>query len=329
MSSDEQTIVAQHQTLAGEATADDQASAGPEDQMTRFRRVALPLTQWKAGRRPARGVAAAIARILAGVGLYCLPAIALCIAIGALGYFMWVVIDVARSAGTLDFSRVGDAFGHFDEAARVLMASVGYMLLALTLYLLAAAVRAGEAWLPLAMALIIATPVILFFTLSLDLAFSVVPANLLPVWSRGAIEAVVLAHTIFLAVLLRGRRPIMRALNQLAFTRRYDAERQYTGELPRLHVIRFASGAPAVASDLPPFPNPPVAEPPVAEPPVAEPPVAELPANVAEASATETSDAETADVAAESDGVEPKDDPQVDLAPPADREDPADEQEAM
>jgi hypothetical protein len=138
MSSDEQTIVAQHQTLGGEATADNQTSAGPEDQMVRFRRVALPLIQWKAGRRQARSAAAAIARILAGVALYCLPVIALCVALGALGYFMWVVIDVARSAGSLDFTHVGDAFGHFDDAARVFMASVGYILLALTLYLLAA-----------------------------------------------------------------------------------------------------------------------------------------------------------------------------------------------
>jgi hypothetical protein len=308
MSSDEQTIVAHRRPLAGEATADDQTSAASEDQMTRFRRVALPLTQWKAGRRQARGVAAAIARVLAGVALYCLPAIALCIAIGALGYFMWVVVDVARSAGSLDFSRVGDAFGHFDEAARVFMASMGYMLLALTLYLLAAAVRAGEAWLPLAVALVVATPVILFFTLSLDLAFSLAPTDIVPAWSRGAIEAVVLAHTIFLAVLVRGKRPITQALNHLAFTRRYDAVRQYTGELPRLHVIRFASGAPAVASGPPPFLNA----------PAAEPQVTESLATGVEARATDTIDTEITHVAAVGDGAEPQEDPQDDFAPPTD-----------
>jgi hypothetical protein len=178
--------------------------------------------------------------------------IALCVALGALGYSLWVVADVARSAGSLDFNGVENAFGQIDDAARALMASVTYTFLVLTLYLLAAAVRAGETWLPLIVALIVATPVALFFTLSIDLAFSLAPAGMLPAWSRGAVETVIVAHTIFLAVLLRTRRPVTQALNQLAFTRRHDAGILYNGELPRLHVIRFATGAPPVASPPPP-----------------------------------------------------------------------------
>jgi hypothetical protein len=88
--------------------------------------------------------------------------------------------------------------------------------------------------------------------LSVDLAFSLAPADAFPAWMRAAVEAVALGHAIFLAVLLRGRRPIAQALNRLAFTRRYDAGILYEGELPRLHIIRFATGAAAVASATPP-----------------------------------------------------------------------------
>ena len=316
MSSDEQTIVAQRQTLADDATTDEQADAGSEDQITRFRRIALPQSQWKVGRRQARGVAIVIMRVLAGFGLYCLPVIALCIALGALGYSLWIVIDVARSAGSLDFSRVGDAFAHFDDAARVFMASVAYVLLALTLYLLAAAVRADVAWLPLAVALIVAAPVILFFTLSLDLAFSLAPADIVPAWGRGAGEAVVLAHTIFLAVLLRARRPVAQALNHLAFTRRYDVGTLYAGELPRLHVIRFASGELPVVNVAPPS----VSESPASEPPA----VAILATAMLEsalesallASATETTDPEKVDTVTDAD-AEAQDEAHQDSAPPA------------
>jgi len=305
MSSDEQTIVAQRQTLADDATTDEQAGAGPEDQITRFRRIALPQSQWKVGRRQSHGVAV-VMRVLAGVGLYCLPVIALCIALGALGYSLWIVIDVARSAGSLDFSRVGDAFGHFDDAARVFMASVAYTLLALTLYLLAAAVRADVAWLPLAVALIVAAPVILFFTLSLDLALSLAPADIVPAWGRGAIEAVALAHTIFLAVLLRSRRPVAQALNHLAFARRYDVGTLYAGELPRLHVIRFASGELPVVNVAPA----------ALEPPTTEPPAVTVLASAMLASATETTDLEKMDTVTDA-GAEPPDESHQDSAPPA------------
>jgi hypothetical protein len=252
MSSDEQTIGAKRQTPPGDAAADEQPAVGPEDQIARLRRVALPLDQRKVGQRQSRGVAGAVVRVLAGISAYCLPVIALCVALGALGYSLWVVADVARSAGSLDFSRVEDAFGQIDDAARALMASVAYTLLVLTCYLLAAAVRAGETWLPLVVALIVATPVVLLFSLSIDLAFSLAPAEMFPAWSRGAVETVIVAHTIFLAVLLRARRPVTQALNHLAFTRRHDAGILYNGELPRLHVIRFATGAPPVASPPPP-----------------------------------------------------------------------------
>jgi hypothetical protein len=252
MSSYEQTIGAERQTPPGGAAIDEQLDAGPEDQIARLRRVALPLDQREVGQRRSRGVAGSVVRVLAGVGAYCLPVIALCVALGALGYSLWVVADVARSAGSLDFSRVEDAFGQIDDAARALMVTVAYTLLVLTLYLLAAAVRAGETWLPLMVALIVATPVALFFTLSIDLAFSLAPAGMFPAWSRGVAETVIVAHTIFLAVLLRTRRPVTRALNHLAFTRRYDAGILYNGELPRLHVIRFATGAAPVASPPPP-----------------------------------------------------------------------------
>jgi hypothetical protein len=252
MSSDEQTIGAERQTLPGGAATDEQLDAGPEDQIARLRRVALPLDQRKVGQRQSRGVARAVVRVLAGISAYCLPVIALCVALGALGYSLWVVADVARSAGSLDFGRLEDAFGQIDDAARALTASVAYTLLVLTFYLLAAAVRAGETWLPLVVALIVATPVVLVFTLSVDLAFSLAPADMFPVWSRGAVETVIVAHTIFLAVLLRVRRPLTQALNHLAFTRRYDAGILYNGELPRLHVIHFATGAHPVASPPPP-----------------------------------------------------------------------------
>jgi hypothetical protein len=308
MSSDEQTIVAQRQRLADDATTDEQASAGSEEQITRFRRVALPLAQWQVRRRQSRA-AVAVMRVLAGVSLYCLPVFALCVALGALGYFMWIVIDVARSAGSLDFSHVGDAFGHFDDAARVFMASVAYALLALTLYLLAAAVRAGETWAPLAVALIVVAPVILFFTLSLDLAFSLATSDMFPAWSRGAIEAVVLAHTIFLAVLLRARRPVAQALNRLAFTRRHDVGTLYAGELPRLHVIRFATGAPPVTSAPPPS---------VVESPASDPPATDTTDIVA--SATETTDPEIVDSGTGDGGVEPQDEPHQDITPPTDPE---------
>jgi len=251
MSSDEQTIGAERQTPPGGAAADERLSAGPEDQIARLRRFALPLDQRKVGQRQSRGVAGAVMRVLAGISAYCLPVIALCVALGALGYSLWVVADVARSAGSLDFSHVEDAFGQIDDAARALMASIAYTLLVLTLYLLAAAVRTGETWLPLIVALIVATPVALFFTLSIDLAFSLAPAGMFPAWSRGAVETVIVAHTIFLAVLLRTRRPVTQALNHLTFTRRHDAGILYNGELPRLHVIRFATGAPPVASPPP------------------------------------------------------------------------------
>jgi hypothetical protein len=304
MSSDEQTIVAQRQAPGDDVTTDEQA--GAEDQITRFRRIALPQTQWKVGRRQSHGVAVVV-RVLAGVGLYCLPVMALCVALGALGYSLWIVIDVARSAGSLDFSRVGDAFGQFDDAARVFVASVAYTLLALTLYLLAAAVRADVAWLPLAVALIVAAPVILFFTLSLDLAFSLAPADVFPGWSRGAIEAVVLAHTIFLAVLLRIRRPVTQALNHVAFARRYDVGTLYAGELPRLHVIRFASGAAPVASASPPA---------VAESPVPEPPATALFATALTANAIELADPEIVDIVTDA-GAETPDESHQDSAPPA------------
>jgi hypothetical protein len=252
MSSDEQTIGAERQTPLGGAATKEQLDAEPEDQIARLRRVALPLDQRKIGQRQSRGVAGAVVRVLAGISAYCLPVIALCVALGALGYSLWVVADVARSAGSLDFNRVEDAFGQIDDAARALMASVAYTLLVLTLYLLAAAVRAGETWLPLVVGLIVAAPVILLFTLSLDLAFSLAPADMFPAWGRGAVEVVVVAHTIFLAVLLRARRPVTQALNHLAFARHYDAGTLYNGELPRLHVIRFATGAQQVTSPPPP-----------------------------------------------------------------------------
>jgi hypothetical protein len=306
MSSDEQTIVAQRQTLADDATTDEEAGAGLEDQITRFRRIALPQSQWRVGRRQSHGVAVVV-RVLAGVGLYCLPVIALCVALGALGYSLWIVIDVARSAGSLDFSRVGDAFGHFDDAARVFMASVAYILLALTLYLLAAAVRADVAWLPLAVALIVAAPVILFFTLSLDLALSLAPADIVPAWGRGAIEAVALAHTIFLGVLLRARRPVAQALNHLAFTRRYDVGTLYAGELPRLHVIRFASGAPPAASAAPPA---------VSESPASAPPVVAILATAILATATESTDLEKVDTVTDA-SAELPDESHQDIALPA------------
>src|SRR5262245_24534928 len=180
MSSDEQTIGAERQTLPGVAATDEQLAVGPEDQIARLRRVALPLDQRKVGQRQSRGVAGIAVRVLAGVSAYSLPAIALCVAVGALGYSMWVVADVARSAGSLDFSGVEDAFGQIDDAARALMASVAYTLLVLTLYLLAAAVRAGETWLPLVVGMIVAAPVFLLFTLSLDLALSLAPADMFP-----------------------------------------------------------------------------------------------------------------------------------------------------
>jgi hypothetical protein len=253
MSSDEQAIGAERQTPPGDVATDEQLDAGPEDQIARLRRVALPLDQRKVGQRRSRGMAGAVVRVLASISAYFLPVIALCVALGALGYSLWVVADVARSAGSLDFSRVEDAFGQIDDAARALMASIAYTLLLLTLYLLAAAVRAGETWLPLVVALIVATPVALFFTLSIDLAFSLAPADIFPAWSRGAAETLIVAHTIFLAVLLRARRPITQALNHLAFTRRHDAGILYNGELPRLHVIRFATGAQRVGSPPPPY----------------------------------------------------------------------------
>ncbi|HEX3271807.1 MAG TPA: hypothetical protein VHR15_14250 [Ktedonobacterales bacterium] len=253
MSSNEQTIGADRQTPPSGAAMNEQLDVGPEDQLARLRRVALPLDQRKVGQRQSHGVAGAVVRALAGISAYCLPVIALCVALGALGYSLWVVADVARSAGSLDFSRVQDAFGQIDDAARAFMASIAYTLLVLTLYLLAAAVRAGETWLPLVVALIVATPVVLVFTLSIDLALSLAPAGMFPAWSRAAAETVIVAHTIFLAVLLRARRPVTQALNHLAFTRRHDAGILYNGELPRLHVIRFATGAHPVAS--PPAPQ--------------------------------------------------------------------------
>jgi hypothetical protein len=251
MSSDEQTIGAERQTPIVGAVKNDRFDVGQEDQIARLRRVALPLDQRKVAQRQSRGLAGAVARVLADISAYSLPVIALCIALGALGYSLWVVADVARSAGSLDFSRVENAFGQIDNAARALMASVAYALLVLTLYLLAAAVRAGETWLPLLVGMIVAAPVILLFTLSLDLAFSLAPADGYPAWGPGAVETVIVAHTIFLAVLLRARRPVVRALNHLAFTRRHDAGILYNGELPRLHVIRFATGAQPVASAPP------------------------------------------------------------------------------
>jgi hypothetical protein len=201
-------------------------------------------------------------RALAGVGLYCVPALALCVALGALGYSVWVVADVARSAGSLDLSRVEDAFGQIDVAARAFMASVAYALLVVTLSLLAAALRAGETWTPLLVTLIIATPSVLLFTLSAELAFSLAPADTFPVWGRDVIEAVVLCHAIFLAVLLRVRRPVAQALDNLAFTRRYDVGIRYAGALPRLHVIRFSAGARPIASAPPQLLDSPGAGPP-------------------------------------------------------------------
>src|SRR5262245_9821966 len=180
MSSDEQIIGAERQIPPIGAATYEPFDAGQEDQIARLRRVALPLDQRKVGQRQSRGVAGVVARVLARISAYCLPVIALCVALGALGYSLWVVADVVRSAGSLDFSRVVDAFGQIDDAARALMASAAYTLLVLTLYLLAAAVRAGETWLPLVVGMIVAAPVFLLFTLSLDLALSLAPADMFP-----------------------------------------------------------------------------------------------------------------------------------------------------
>jgi hypothetical protein len=251
MSRDEQALAIERQAPSS-AAANESLDAAPEEPLTRLQRIALPLAQRKVATRRTPGAAIAIARILAAIGAYSLPALALCIAIGAVGYSMWVAIDVAQSAGSLDFSRVEEAFGQIDFAARAFMACVAYILLVLSLYLLTAAVRAGETWAPLVVALFVTAPVVLLFTLSVDLAFSLAPADAFPAWTRAAIEAVALGHAIFLAVLLRGRRPIAQALNRLAFTRRHDAGILYEGELPRLHIIRFATGASPTASAAPP-----------------------------------------------------------------------------
>jgi hypothetical protein len=252
MSRDERALVIERQTPSSAGATNESLDEAPEEPLTRLKRIALPVAQRKVGARRTPGAAIAITRILAAIGAYSLPALALCIAIGAVGYSTWVVVDVAQSAGSLDFSRVEDAFGQIDYAARAFMACVAYILLVLSLYLLAAAVRAGETWAPLVVALIVVAPVVLLFILSVDLAFSLAPADAIPAWMRAAVEAVALGHAIFLAVLLRGRRPIAQALNRLAFTRRYDAGILYEGELPRLHIIRFATGAAPVASAMPP-----------------------------------------------------------------------------
>jgi hypothetical protein len=243
MSSDKQTIAAGRLGASDGVPLDEQLEAQSEERLARLRRVALPVAQRKAGKRQPRGVAGAAARILAGCVLYSLPLVALCVAVAALGYAAWVVADGARAAGALDFSHLQDAFGQIDLAARAIMASVVYALLVLTLYLLAAALRASETWLPLLLTLILAAPVALVFTLGADLAFSLAPQDAFPPWGRDAIEALILAHATFLAVLLRMRRPVTQALNNLAFTRRHDAGILYTGALPRLHVIRFSTGS--------------------------------------------------------------------------------------
>ena len=59
MSSDEQTIGAERQTPPSGAATDELLDAGPEDQIARLRRVALP-DQRKVGQRQSRGVAGAL-----------------------------------------------------------------------------------------------------------------------------------------------------------------------------------------------------------------------------------------------------------------------------
>lgn len=250
MSGEEQTLGAARQTFPGDA-ADGRPEGGPEERLVRLRRVALPADQRNGGKRQARGGAGLFVPILAGAAAYCLPVVALGVALGALGYSAWVVADVARSAGSLDLSRVADAFGQVDAAARALMASITYALLVLTLSLLAAALRRSESWLPLLAPLIVVAPVVLLFTLGADLAFSLAPAGVFPPWGRDAIEGLVLGHAIFLAVLLRVRRPVTQALDNLTFTRRRDVGTLYTGALPRLHVIRFGAGAAPTANEPP------------------------------------------------------------------------------
>lgn len=252
MSSERQTIAAGRPDALDGVSLDEQLDAWPEERLARLRTVALPVAQRKAGKRQPRGVAGAAARILAGCVLYSIPLIALCVAVVAFTYAAWVVADVVRAAGSLDFSRLADAFSQIDLAARAIMASVVYTLLVLALYLLAAALRADEAWLPLLVTLMFAAPVALIFTLGADLAFSLAPPDAFPPWGRDVIEALILAHATCLAVLLRMRRPVTQALNNLAFTRRHDAGILYTGALPQLHVIRFSTGPhPSVSAPLP------------------------------------------------------------------------------
>jgi hypothetical protein len=252
MSSDKQTIAARRPDAVSGVSVDEQLDARSEERLARLRTVALPVAQRKAGKRQPRGVAGTAARILAGCVLYSLPLVALCVGVVAFVYAVWVVADVARAAGSLDFSRLEDAFSQIDLAARAMMASVVYALLVLALYLLAAALRASETWLPLLVTLILAAPVALVFTLGADLAFSLAPPDAFPPWGRDAIEALILAHATCLAVLLRMRRPVTQALNNLAFTRRHDAGILYTGALPRLHVIRFSTGPHPAVSAPPP-----------------------------------------------------------------------------
>jgi hypothetical protein len=230
---------------------ENQASAEPEEKLARLRRVALPAAQWAAGGRRARS--GAFVRILAGAVAYCLPVIALCAALAALLYSAWAIWDIARSAGALDFSSIGGAFERIDVAARVFMASGAYFLLVVTIYLLAATLRSDESWLSFLVIVGCAALVVLIVNISADLAFSLAPANTLSPLERDVIAGLVVGHAIILAVFLRGRRPATQALNNLAFTRRRDAGTLYTGALPRLHVIRFATATPRAANNVPAF----------------------------------------------------------------------------
>jgi hypothetical protein len=254
MSGDERAASDGRQTDPDETAAVEQvlerSAEEPEEKLARLRRVALPSAQRIAGKR--RRQSDALVRVLTSISMYSIPAIALLAAVGAIGYSAWAAWGVAQSAGSLDFSQVDAGFSQIDAAARALVASSAYFLLIIALYLVAAALRTGENWLTLLVILVCAAPVAVLFTLGADLAFSLAPTPSIPQWARDTVEAAVLGHAVVLAVLLRGRRPISQIFNHLAYTRRGDAGTLYDGELPRLHVIRFATGEPPAASASPP-----------------------------------------------------------------------------
>ena len=102
MSRDERALVIERQTPSSAGATNESLDEAPEEPLTRLKRIALPVAQRKVGARRTPGAAIAITRILAAIGAYSLPALALCIAIGAVGYSTWVVVDVAQSAGSLE-----------------------------------------------------------------------------------------------------------------------------------------------------------------------------------------------------------------------------------